>query len=104
MSSLSPFVTVTGPQVKLTSPQTAIAQINATVQQLTQSGVSLQTEGTLEQQLVKQISAANPGANWGEIAVIALDLRDAAGSTAQINTDLQALYRLVQPTTSVSGL
>jgi hypothetical protein len=104
MSSSSPFLAVTGPQVRVVSPQTAIAQINATVQQLTQPGVSLQTETALEQQLVKQISAANPGANWGEIAVIALDLRDAAGSTAQINTDLQALYRLVQPTTSVSGL
>ncbi|MBI3513981.1 MAG: hypothetical protein HY060_07965 [Proteobacteria bacterium] len=100
----SSFLTVGGPQVHLVSAATAISQINTTVQQLTAGNLSLAQEGLLEQQLAKQIAAANPSANLGQVAVIALDLRDSGGAAVQISTDLQALYRMVQPTTGFSGL
>ncbi len=104
ISSLSSAFLSTGPQVHLTSPQTAVGNVATTVRQLTVAGgVSLQTEGTLEQQLVKEISAANPGANQGTIAVIAQDLNGAT-SAQQIQTDLDVLNRMIVPTTSVSGL
>lgn len=100
----SAFLTVTGPQVSLVSPQTAIANIRNTVAQLSVTGgVSLAQEGSLEQQLVKQITAANASANQGTIAVIANDLNGATTST-QITNDLNALIRMVQPTTGVTNL
>src|SRR5258707_9407067 len=100
----SSFLTVGGQQVHLVSAATATSQINATVQQLTTSNLTIAQEGVLEQQLAKQIAAASPSANRGEIAVIALDLRGSGGSAVQISTDLQALYRMVQPTTGSAGL
>jgi hypothetical protein len=104
VSSLSsPFLSSSGPQVKLTSPTTAVSQIQGTVTQLTAGGLSLQAEGQLEQQLVKQITAANPAANQAEIANIAADLWGATSST-QIQTDLAALERMVVPVTSVQQL
>ena len=105
VSSISSvFLTVTGPQVHVVSPRTAIANIQATVAQLdVAGGVSLSQEGQLEQQLVKQITAANPSANQAAIAVVASDLNGAASST-QITNDLNALIRMVQPTTGVTNI
>ena len=98
------FLTTSGPQVNLVSPATAIQNIKNTAAQLdVTGGVSLQTEGTLEQQLVKEISAANPSANQGTIAVVADDL-DGASSSTQITNDLNALIRMVQPTVGATNL
>jgi hypothetical protein len=105
VSSISSvFLTTTGPQVQVVSPQTAIANIQTTVAQLdVAGGVSLSREGQLEQQLVKQISAANPSANQAAIAVVANDLNGPTSST-QITNDLNALIRMVQPTTGVTNI
>ena len=100
----SVFLTTSGPQVSLVAPATAVQNIKNTVAQLdVTGGVSLQTEGTLEQQLVKEISAANPSANQGTIAVVADDL-DGASSSTQITNDLNALIRMVQPTVGAANL
>lgn len=99
----SPFLSTSGPQVKLVSPLTVVPQIAATAAQIAAAGTSLTTEGTLEQQLVKQITSANASANQGEIATIAADLFGAT-TTTQIQTDIAALNRMVVPVTSVSQL
>jgi hypothetical protein len=80
------------------SPAAAINDINNVAAQLRTGNISGQQEAALEQQLVKDISSANPSANWGMIATITDDLWQPS-STAAAAIDIQALDRMVSPTT-----
>ena len=82
------------------SPTGAVSDISAIATQLRTGAVTPQRESQLEQQLVDDISGANPSANWGMIAVIANDIADPTVSTSAVNVDVSALDNMVVPTTS----
>jgi hypothetical protein len=81
------------------SPTSAVNDITSIATQLRTGAQTPQRETQLEQQLVSDISAANPSANWGMVAVIADDIADPTISTSAVNVEVAALDRMVVPTT-----
>jgi hypothetical protein len=79
------------------TPSSAVGDIATVANELRVQGVAPAREAQLEQQLVQDISGANPSANWGMIATITNDLADPTLSTSAVNVDVAALDRMVVP-------